>query len=174
MATQGFNAATRFVGLPRLHFASFVVFDAKCLKRPLSKLVLECAIDGPIAPFLRDLDRHRDLSRVFRHCQEYARAENTLQYLRAHVQKPHLYHVGTPYQSAASILSDIRQRDDFDQRDEDLRLRTPSEKRHRQLRAANVFRSADNAFRISIPSPAELIRPSEQLARLSRAFFMCV
>jgi len=113
---QGFNAATRFVGLPRLHFASFVVFDAKCLKRPLSKLVLECAIDGPIGPFLRDLDRHCDLSRVFRHCQEYARAENTLQYLRAHVQKPHLYHVGTPYQSAASILSDIRQRDDFDQR----------------------------------------------------------
>jgi len=113
---QGFNAATRFVGVPRLHFASFVVFDAKCLKRPLSKLVLECAIDGPIGPFLRDLDRHCDLSRVFRHCQEYARAENTLQYLRAHVQKPHLYHVGTPYQSAASILSDIRQRDDFDQR----------------------------------------------------------
>jgi len=75
VATQGFNAATRFVGLPRLHFANFVVFDAKCLKRPLSKLVLECAIDGPIAPFLRDLDRHRDLSRVFRHCQEYARAE---------------------------------------------------------------------------------------------------
>ena len=113
---QGFDAATRFVGLPRLHFASFVVFDAKCLERPLSKLVLECAIDGPIGPILRDLDRHCDLSRVFRHCQEYARAENTLQYLRAHVQKPHLYHVGTPYQSAASILSDIRQRDDFDQR----------------------------------------------------------
>jgi len=113
---RSFDAATRLVGLARLHFASFVVFDAKCLKRPLSKLVLECAIDGPIGPFLRDLDRHCDLSRVFRHCQEYARAENTLQYLRAHVQKPHLYHVGTPYQSAASILSDIRQRDDFDQR----------------------------------------------------------
>jgi hypothetical protein len=113
---QRFNAATRFVGLPRLHFASFVVFDAKCLKRPLSKLVLECAIDGPIGPFLRDLDRHCDLSRVFRHCQEYAQAENTLRFLWDHVQKPHLYHVGTPYQSAASILSDIRQRDDFDQR----------------------------------------------------------
>jgi hypothetical protein len=113
---KAFDAAMRFVGLSGLHFASFVIFDAKCLKRPLSKLVLECAIDGPIGPFLRAVDRHCDLSRVFRHCKDYAQAENTLVFLRKHVRKPQLYHVGTPYQSAASILADIRQRRHFDHR----------------------------------------------------------
>ena len=113
---QAFDVAEKFKGVPSLHFASFVVFDPDCLHLPLSKLVLECAIDGPIAPFLRDLAQRCDLSPAFTHCEGYDQATDALAFLQSHVRKPQLYHVGTPYQSAASILSDIKERDELNHR----------------------------------------------------------
>lgn len=102
LANPGFD----FGPITTVHFASFVILPKNTLERPKAKLVLECNIDGPIKPFLRDLVEH-DVRRLFQHCEGCPERERLYSYLKRHVRRPHLYHIGTPYRSVRSIGDDF-------------------------------------------------------------------
>jgi len=94
-----------FDAMPMVHFASFVIFDKKALRRDRAKLVLECVIDGDVEPFLEQLVRH-EVKSLFQHCLGPRKHETFIRYLRRCVTWPELYHIATPYRSVASIRRD--------------------------------------------------------------------
>jgi hypothetical protein len=131
---------TAFANIDQLHFACFVIFpsdrlvDEGCSRPVKSKLVLECNVDGPVAPFLQQLADHPICDDVFRHCDGYPAVnrpaatspsdvplpgsegarEARIRFLSDHVRRPNLYHIGAPYRSARSIRDDLELRRDLD------------------------------------------------------------
>ena len=101
------NRHIPFGSLPRLHFASLVIFPDEQYG---PYLVFEHNIDGPMAAYLDDLlDRYGEgLHRIYRCCLRYSAAGPTdrgamVGYLRAHLFRPHAYHIGTPGRSVERI-----------------------------------------------------------------------
>src|SRR5262245_55275677 len=103
-----------FAQLAMVHYASITVFDRTRLETERSKLVFECNIDGGLDPFLARLVDDPAIDGIYQHCESYSRDADSAakrQYLKQRLQRPHLYHIGTPYRSAASIRRDRELRD---------------------------------------------------------------
>ncbi len=104
--------------LPKLHFASMVVFDSQDLSdtsKSMAYLVFECCIDGPVDEFLDALlflDRQQGgrLIRVFSHCCGFHPDASLKDYLLLHIHRPNLFHIGVPHMRRTHIGwgSDLR------------------------------------------------------------------
>jgi len=94
---------------PAIHFASFVIFES-------NTLVFENVVDGSIDEHLRRLAAVPSLDEIYSHCESYdaRNASERFAYLKGRVHKPQLYHVGTPYRTAASICDDRDIREEID------------------------------------------------------------
>lgn len=107
------NPYLRFPAFGVLHFASFVIF-------PDSTLVFENVVDGKLDRYLDQLiKRAPDLDAIFEQCEDYpgraAPDEAKRNYFERRVSRPQLFHVGTPYRTAASIKADRDVRARLDQ-----------------------------------------------------------
>ena len=101
-----------FGDLPTLHFASVVVFDEPAGAVPGAyppHVVFESCIDGTLEDNLAALvfepRRRAAVASLFQNCDAFAvtrtaqgdfNAQELIDYLRAHVVRPHLFHIGTP------------------------------------------------------------------------------
>ena len=100
--------------LPVLHFASFVIFGEE---DPEPILVFENCVDGSRDDYLHTLARGAGIDNIFTHCAGYPDArdeQSRFKYLRCKSKSPQLYHIGAPYRTAASIVSDCAKRESLD------------------------------------------------------------
>jgi hypothetical protein len=113
------NRLIPFGQLDTLHFASFIIFERETSE---PRLVFENNVDGPRGDYLEQLTAIAGpgIDAVYQNCKDYpgpaATRDIQLQYLTAHVCKPHLYHIGTAYRHVSSIKTDSDLRRRLDQR----------------------------------------------------------
>jgi hypothetical protein len=87
-----------------LHFASFVIFDAEALGRSPAKLVFDFTVDdGQAEAFVAECESNPTIQGIFGHCVD---CQPLTGYLWRRKRRPQLYHIGTPYRTAASIRAD--------------------------------------------------------------------
>jgi hypothetical protein len=98
--------------IPTLHFASFIVFPAEKLATAQSRLVFEINVDGSAEEFISKIASDPAVAAIYAHCEGCLSAR----YLQEHIRRPQVFHVGTPYRTAASIKSDKALRDRLDTR----------------------------------------------------------
>jgi hypothetical protein len=87
-----------------LHFASFVIFSAETLGGSSDKLVFDFTVDdGHAEAFVSECEKHPTIQRIYGYCVGY---QPLTGYLWEKKKRPQLYHIGTPYRTAASIRRD--------------------------------------------------------------------
>ena len=108
---KGIDPQTLFGRFETVHFASFILFPAKRLGRDRPALVFEINVDdGSAEASVSRIGTDATIRRIYEHCDECASDD----YLRTHIRRPELFHVGTPYRSAASIKNDRALRKQLD------------------------------------------------------------
>lgn len=112
------NQFVDLTSLPGLHFASVTIFTGDSVEppgRPLpTLLVFEINGDGTVDDWLDRLTTdsvNQGLARLYAHCagcpEDPVTGERLKLYLRRHVRRPNLHHVGRPYRRIDTIRADL-------------------------------------------------------------------
>lgn len=113
------NPHVPFGALEKLHFGSLVIFPDDTFG---PYLVFENNFDGELEPYLADLWQHASLGlhRIYGHCIGYDGSaapdrERLLTFLRAHVVRPHAWHIGNVGRTATRIQQEARLHAELDE-----------------------------------------------------------
>jgi hypothetical protein len=108
---KGIDPQKLFGRIKTVHFASFIVFPAKRFGHDQSSLVFEINVDdGSSEAFVSTISGDETIRLIYDHCDDCGSGT----YLEDHIRWPELFHVGTPYRSAASIRHDQVLREKLD------------------------------------------------------------
>lgn len=112
LATEQARLMKSFEQLPMLHFASLTLFPPR-EGAAGSTLIFECNIDGPRTPYIDALARNctPSLDEIYGCVTGYPRGgdrheDAVAEFLRKHVKRATLYHVGHPRRSVRAIAGD--------------------------------------------------------------------